>query len=146
MASEPVYFSDGIDPVCRSSDKELFLVTIEAKPNHGSGEYEEKGGAFVNCWINAVDLRTAERRAVALIQSAGWTPYRIEEWAIVTRETYANIHADDTDDLDTRELIEQAFIVGEIAVFNTWPQDAPDGDDAFYEGVRVKSENEDYQN
>lgn len=125
---QPVYYSDGNDPVHRSSPDELFLVTIEARPEPGSDEYGDAGGAFVNCWVNADDLRTAERRAVALIREHGWRPLRFEEWALVTRATYADREPGDEGAPDLREIVDQAFIDGEVCVFNTWPVDAPDED------------------
>lgn len=123
---EPVYYSDGIDPVRRNSRDELFLLTIEARPEPHSEEYGEAGGAFVNCWVNADDLRTAERQAVALIEQHGWRPHRFDEWELVCRATYAGREPPDDGDLDLREIVEQAFIDGEVCVFNTWPVDAPD--------------------
>ena len=124
----PVYYSDGIDLVRRSSSDELFLVTIEARPEPGADEFGDVGGAFVNCWVNAADLRTAERRAVALIQDHGWRPHRFEEWELVTRATYTDREPEDGGGLDLREVVAQAFIDGEVCVFNIWPVDAPDAD------------------
>ena len=129
MPRQPVYYSDGINPVRRSSPDELFLVTIEARPEPGSGESGEAGGAFVNCWVDADDLRAAERRAVALIRESGWRPHRFEDWELVTRASYANREPQDDGGPDLRELVDQAFIDGEVCVFNTWPVDAPDADD-----------------
>ena len=125
----PVYYSDGIDPVRRASADELFLVTIEARPGPDADEYGEAGGAFVNCWVDADDLRTAERRAVALIEENGWRPHRFEEWELVTRTTYADREPPADGEPDFRELVDQAFADGEACVFNTWPVDAPDAGD-----------------
>lgn len=87
---QPVYYSDGIDSVERCASGELFLVTIEARPEPHAEKYGEAGGAFINCWVDADDLRTAERRAVSLIQEHGWRQCRFISWEIVTRETYAD--------------------------------------------------------
>jgi hypothetical protein len=127
-ADRPVYYSDGIEPIRRSSPDELFLVTIEARPEPDSDEYGEAGGAFVNCWVDADDLRTAERRAVALIRADGWRPHRFDDWELVTRSTYDS-HEPADDGPNLREVVEQAFIDGEVCVFNTWPVDAPDADE-----------------
>jgi hypothetical protein len=126
---QPVYYSDEVEAVYRSSTGELFLVTIEARPEPGSDEYGDAGGAFVNCWISADDLRTAERRAVALIEDHGWRPHRFEEWSLVTRATYADWEPGDDGGPDLREVVDQAFIDGEVCVYNSWPVDAPDADD-----------------
>ncbi len=128
---QPVYYSDGIDPVHRSSLAELFSIIIVARPEPEAAEYGEAGGAFVNCWVNEDNLRTAERRAVALIEEQGWRPHRFDSWEIVSRETYADWEptVDDDPDLDPRESLEQAFIDGIVCVFNIWPVDAPDADE-----------------
>ena len=91
----------------------------------------EAGGAFVSCWINADDLRTAERRAVALIQKHGWRPRRFEEWELVTRATYGERELRDDSGQDLRPVVNQAFIDGEVCVFNMWPVDAPDADEDY---------------
>jgi hypothetical protein len=124
----PAYYSDGIDPV-RSSSDQLFRLVIEASPEPGSTAYGEAGGAFVTCWVNADDLRTAERRAVALIEEGRWRPVRMDKWNLVTRATYAQEEPAYDGGLDFRDLVDQAFIDGEVCVFYTWPVDAPDADD-----------------
>jgi hypothetical protein len=128
-SGEPVYYSDGIDPVRRSRADELFLLTIEARPEPSSEDHGEVRGAFVNCWVDADDLRAAERRAVALIGKHGWRPHRFEQWELVTRATYSTGQPSADDRPDLREALDQAFIDGEVCVFNTWPVDAPDADD-----------------
>jgi len=126
---EPIYYSDGIAPVRRSAPEQLFLVSIEARPNPDLAD-EEVGGAFVTCWVNTDDLRTAERRAVALIEEYGWWPYRFHSWELVTRDGYANWQPCEPDALDPRELVDQAFIDGEACKFHIWPAAAPDADEA----------------
>ena len=126
---QPAYYSDRIDPVRRASADELFLLTIEARPEPEADEYGEAGGAFVNCWVDADDLRTAERRAVALIEENGWRPHRFDEWELVTLATYADRPPPDDGEPDLREVAAQAFTDGEVCLFNTWPVDAPDADE-----------------
>jgi cytolysin (calcineurin-like family phosphatase) len=107
----------------------LFLLTFEARPEPESDDYGQIGGAFVNCWVNVDDLCTAERRAVALIQNYGWHPHRFEAWELVTRTTYTDREPQDDGGPDLREVVEQAFVDGEVCVYHTWPADAPDADD-----------------
>jgi hypothetical protein len=128
-AEQPVYYSDGIAPVRRASPDELFLITIEARPEPDSDEYGQAGGAFVNCWVDADDLRTAERRSVALIREGGWRLHRFDEWSIVTRDTYVDWQPNDDGGPDLRQVVDQAFIDGEVCIFNTWPADASDADE-----------------
>jgi hypothetical protein len=78
--------------------------------------------------VDADNLRTAERRAVALLREDGWRPHRFEQWELVSRATYAGRGPRDDGGPDLREVVDQAFIDGEVCVFNTWPVDAPDVD------------------
>jgi hypothetical protein len=123
---EPVYYSDGVEPVRRSSSEEVFFLIIEARPEPGSDDYGKAGGAFVNCWVNVDNLRSAERRAVALIMGNGWKPHRFEEWKLVTRETYRDLGPPEDGEPDLSEIVDQTLIDGEVAIFNAWPVDAPD--------------------
>jgi hypothetical protein len=125
-SEQPQYYSDGINPVIRSTPEELFLVLIEARPEPGASEYGEAGGAFFNCWVNTDTLRTAERRAVALIREKSWRPHRFDSWELVTRNRYADWVPSDYDETDVRELVEQAFTDGEACEFYSWPVNAPD--------------------
>jgi hypothetical protein len=128
-SEEPVYYADHIEPVYRSSSDELFFLTIEARPEPEVDEYGKAGGAFVSCWVNTDDLRTAERKAVTLIHGHGWRSHRFDEWKLVTRATYVDRDDQIDEEIDLRELVEQAFIDGEVCVFNCWPMDAPDADE-----------------
>ena len=130
MSAEDRLYSDSIDPVLRAGPHELFLITIEARPEPRAPEFATDGGAFVNCWINVDDLRSAERRAIELIEEYGWRPHRFDNWRLVSRATYADREPNQTDELDSRDYLEQAFVDGETVVFNTWPIDAVDANDA----------------
>jgi len=105
--------------------EEIFFVRMEACPEPGSAEFGSAGGAFVNCYVDAEDLRTAELRAIALIQQQGWRPYRFDTWQL----TCGDCATDDPPDYDgpsPRELVQQARTDGECCVFHTFPIDAPD--------------------
>jgi hypothetical protein len=125
----PAYFSDGIVPVRRASPDELFFITIEARPEPDADDYGVAGGAFVNCWVDADDLRTAERKAVALIHEAGWRPHRFDEWSIVSRDRSAGCQRESKVEPDFSEFVDQAFVDGEVCLSNIWPVDAPDAGD-----------------
>jgi hypothetical protein len=127
--SAAAYYSDRIDPVRRSERGQLFLVTIEARPEPEADEFGEAGGAFVTCWVDADDLRSAERRAVALIQEHAWRAHRFDSWEIVSRETYENREPTGDDEPDLDQMVDQAFADGEVCLFNMWPADAPDADE-----------------
>ena len=129
VESEPSnLFADTIAPVRRTLPSEIFFVRIEATPEAGCEDYGSAGGAFVNCYIDADDLRTAEIRAIGLIQQHGWQPIRFDTWEVTCAEC-----VDDTSPEDggssPRELVEQARLDGEVCVFHCWPIDAPDAGD-----------------
>jgi hypothetical protein len=123
---QPGLYAETIAPVFRTKAGELFLLTLEANPGPDSEDYGRVGGAFVNCWVDAADLRTAELRALGLIEKHGWRSHRFESWELVSRETYVNREPPIDGAPDFRELVEQAFVDGEVCVFNIWPLDAPD--------------------
>lgn len=121
-------YSDSVAPVSRSSPGELFLITIEARPAPESEDAAEFGGAFVNCWVDVDDLRTAERRAVDLIREHGWQPYRFDEWQLVSRATYVDRKPEGgEDEVDYREVLDEAFEAGVSCIFHQWSADAEDG-------------------
>ncbi len=129
MESEPEnLYSDTIAPVHRASPDEVFFISMEACPEPGSEDFGVEGGAFVNCYVDADDLRTAEICAIAHIQEQGWRPHRFSEWHLKCAEC-----ADDTEPEhggdSPRKLIEQALLDGIVSVFHTWPIDAPDAHD-----------------
>lgn len=129
MKRKPTYYSDTIDPVFRTSKDEVFLITIEAKPKPETDESKEYAGAFCNCYVNADDLRTAERRAVQIMDECNWIPFRFDEWTIVSRKFYDDWKPLNEGDTDVREYVDQALIDGEVLVEHTFPIDAPDAND-----------------
>jgi hypothetical protein len=122
------HFPDGRNPIRRSSPDELFLITLEVRPVAGEDAFKSVGGAFANCWINADDLRSAQLRAVALVEESGWRVHRICEWEIVTEATYSDRQPPE-EGPDLRDIVTQAFVDGEVCVMHTWPVDAPDGNE-----------------
>lgn len=122
------FFSDTIRPISRNSPAEVFLLTIEAKPDSGAADFGTVGGAFVNCWIDADSLQTAERRAIALIREQNWYAVKLDTWQMVTRETYMGREPPD-EGPNPADLVEQAFIDGEVCVFYKYPVNAPDAND-----------------
>ncbi len=106
----------------------MFFFTFLASPTPDAKEFEDSGGAYVNCWIRSddnelSDRHKAEAHARGLIQEYGWTVEALEEGSTVTSEAYGE---DDED----REFYEEALVEGEVLVFNTWPRDGEeDGED-----------------
>ena len=130
VSDEIQYYSDTIEPVFRTSKKQVFLVMIEAKPKPDSDEAKEFGGAFCNCWVNADDLRTAERSAVLMMEQDNWIPHRFDEWSLVDREFYRNWKPLNEGDIDVSGFVDQALIDGEVLVNHTFPIDDPENDES----------------
>jgi hypothetical protein len=108
--------------------EEVFMVRLEASPEPGSDDFGSAGGAYVNCYVDADDLRTAELRAIALIEQHGWRPQRFDTWQLTCVDC-AGDAPPDYDGPSARELVEQARIDGECCIFHTFPIDAPDARD-----------------
>lgn len=123
------YYSDTIDPVVRSSPTDVFLVTIEAKPKPDTDEAKEYAGAFCSCWVNADDLRSAERRTVDVMDEQNWIPFRFDEWHLVGPDFYRDWKPREENDVDCRNFPKQALIDGEVFVAYTFPLDAPDAEE-----------------
>ena len=87
MKAEPTnLYADGVAPVHRTKPGEVFFVRMEACPEPGSDEFGTTGGAYVNCYLDVDDLRSAELRAIALIQESGWQPQRFDTWELTCAE------------------------------------------------------------
>ena len=101
----------------------MYLFTFLAVPTPDAREFEEAGGAYVNCWIlGDGDREAAEERATTLIEEYGWAVEALEEGAIVSGEDYPPGEED-------REFYEQALIEREVLVFNTWPRGEDDDEE-----------------
>lgn len=125
VESEPIHlYADTIAPVQRTRPDELFVIRIMARPGPDSPEPADTAGAFVNCWVDVDDFRTAELRAVATIQEEGWLPERFESWELVCRECYL-----EADEHESLERVEEAFRAGGACTFFCWSHDAPDASD-----------------
>lgn len=109
-------YSDTVDPVRRMTPDELFLVRIEAIPEPDNPEAADTGGAFVNCWLDVDDLRSAELEAIEIIRYNGWRPQRLDTWELVSRSSCG----------DSAEQVEEAFHNGSACAFFAWPLEAPD--------------------
>ena len=107
---------------------EVFIIRFEASPEPDSDDFGTDGGAIVNCFVDADDLRTAEIRAISLIWEHGWQPCRFETWLLICAECADSATPEHGGD-SQRELVEQARLDGEVCVFHTWPIDAPDAND-----------------
>lgn len=123
-------FADTVAAVRRKKADELFLVRMVAKPSPKNKEAADTGGAYVNCWIDADDLRSAEQTAIEKIRAEQWQATKFEHWEIVCRQCY--IDDPEIDNEERRESLEQvdeAFQYGFALTFHCWPLEAPDSSD-----------------
>jgi len=124
-------FADTISPVRRRNADELFLIRMIAEPLPGNGEAADVGGAYVNCWVNADDLRTAEQRAIARIREEQWQVTKFDHWELVCRQCYTDDpRYDEEEKQESLEAVDEAFEDGVALVFFCWPVNAPDADDS----------------
>ena len=123
-------FADTIEPVKRRSADELFLVRVIAKPLPDNSGAAEIGGAYINCWVNVDDLRTAEQRAIDRVREEQWRPTKFEHWELVCRRCYVEDSKYDEDERrESLARVDEAFEYGIAITFFCWPVDAPDADD-----------------
>jgi hypothetical protein len=123
-------FADTVAPVVRSACDELFLIRFLAKPSEENEVEKDWGGAYVNCWVNAENLRTAEQRAIERLREELWRPVRLDHWEIVCRRCYSEDSKED--EAARSELLthfSEALDHGISTLFHCWPEDAPDAND-----------------
>ena len=97
----------------------IYYFMIEAVPNQDNPEKDEFEGAFVNCWVNSMNMTLAVTEASKYITSEGWKVQRIEDQFMTNRERYEG----DLELLDSLECFDQAVRDGVSAIFNVWPKD-----------------------
>lgn len=103
-------------------DRQLYFVTVVARPRQDTSQFDQFGGAYVNCWLDEPSEDAAVSRAEAEVRDCGWIPESISKIVAVTRETYI-------DHEDGREYFEQALTDGVVLVFHTFPHE-PEEDEA----------------
>jgi hypothetical protein len=89
-----------------------------ARPQPSSPDFSSIGGAFINAWVAHSDEAIAEQIARDAIADEDWRVERLEEQALVTRQTYK-------DTPESLEHFEQAVADGHCLAFYLWP---PEGE------------------
>jgi hypothetical protein len=114
----------------RTNPRQLFLLTVEARPIPGVEEVADYDGAFVNCWVNADDLQQAEQQVLALLPEHGWQVQQFESWQRVTREAYLHNpvppDAEGTERVNYREFVDLALLDGIACLTHVWSDDSQD--------------------
>ena len=106
----------------------LFVVTVVARPAHGTPESEEFGGAYVNCWIDDPAEEAAISRATAEVRDSGRIPESVSRILVVTRDECA-------DDEEHRANFDLALTDGVVLVFHTFPHEPEDGEATHWQCV-----------
>ncbi len=101
----------------------IFYVQFEAVPLPESREFEQCGGAYVNCWLKADSEAHAANLASASVREAGWNVVAVEEECREVNEAYYS------ENEEGREHFEQANLDGECYVFHQWPIEDQEGRD-----------------
>src|SRR6266567_392163 len=112
-------YPDTIAPVRRLMPEEVFVLRLEAYPQRVSKNFGTEGGAIINCYVDADDLRAAELRALESIRDEDWRSHRVDGWQLTCVDC-----ADDTKPdygaPSSRSLVEQARVNGGVCVFHIW--------------------------
>lgn len=99
----------------------LFTFLSKTKPKSAAvQEFEDVGGAYVNCWINFKDYEASEKLARLLIRDSGWVPIKKTAESVVKRK-YLEKETD-------KQYYAEAVKYGYSLVFNVWPKDAEDAE------------------
>jgi hypothetical protein len=101
----------------------IFYMQYEATPLPESDDFEECGGAYINCWVRAESESEASTLASANIREQQWKIVSVEEEC---REVTAAYYSENE---EGRDYYGQAVQDGECYVFNAWPVGVQDGDD-----------------
>ena len=100
----------------------IFYVQFEAIPKPESDDFNECGGAYVNCWVNASSEIQANEIARKAVEEIQWQVVAIEEECHEVDEHY---YSENTEGL---EHYRQVILDGECYVYHQWPNEAQDQD------------------
>ncbi len=99
----------------------IIYLMLEATPTSNHEEFDDIGGAFINCWINAEDEESAKAIAIKTLKDCCWNVLRIEDCFRVNEGFYNN-------NPEYLEYYKQATINGEYYVTNEWPNEPQEDD------------------
>jgi hypothetical protein len=98
----------------------VWFVSLTAVPVAEGNHFDEFAGAQISCWVARPQVE-AVARATQLVAEQGWRVTSVEESCEVVESDYAPGDPGG-------EYFRQAKVDGEVWVFYTWPNDAPDRD------------------
>ncbi len=103
---------------------EIYYLLLEASPTLDHEEYNEIGGAFINCWAKASNPEHAKNIVVETLSKYYWNVSKIDENFMVNEEFYK-------DNPESLECFKQACREGEYYIFNEWPNE-PQEDETIH--------------
>lgn len=93
----------------------LFWFMFLARPKPGHPDFSRVTGVVVTAWVAQPDEPSAEHIAREAIEAEHWQVVRLEEWAVVSRESYRYSP-------ESLTHFERAIAEGHSLVFHPWPQ------------------------
>ncbi|MDM5155037.1 hypothetical protein QUF88_14805 [Bacillus sp. DX1.1] len=97
----------------------IYYFTFEAIPCSDNPEKDSCEGAFINCWIDSIDVNSALTKANNYINDEGWDVISIEDQFIANRKQYEG----DYKLKESLECFDQAMSDGIVVIFYTWSYD-----------------------
>ena len=101
--------------------KQIYLITIRVRPDQGSPEHTDSGGAYVNAFVDRSSQTEAIETAERGLEEAGWLVDEIGEISLVARADYSG-------DDENLQYFDQALVDGEVLIFHTWPNEPQEGE------------------
>ncbi len=99
----------------------IIYIQYESVPLDSSSDYQETGGAIINCWVKALSIEDAKNKAVIAIEDNKWKIVQLEEVFEVNENTYENND-------ESLDFYHQAELDGECYVYHKWPNELQEED------------------
>ena len=102
----------------------IFYFRIEAIPTMKHDEFDDIGGAYINCWVKSSDENKAFKIASKTLAKYFWKILKTEKSFVATADMYKNIP-------ESLECFNEAMQGGESYYFYEWPNE-PQKDDIIH--------------
>lgn len=99
----------------------IYYIRYEAIPTPDFEDYDEVGGAYINCWIKAKTEDEAKEIARKSLNKQQWKLIALEECFPVEATYYE-------DEPESMECFEEALTDGESYIFYEWPNEPQEED------------------
>jgi hypothetical protein len=106
----------------------IYFFQLEAIPHLDNPEKEECLGAYVNCWVKSINVKSAWNKAKNFVSNEGWEVVRIQDQFIANRKMYEG----DNEAEESLECFDEAMRDGVSGIFYTWSDEDEDEGDELY--------------